>query len=424
MLGYRPSTPMSMRATQGLHREKTSMSQQRISELDGLRGIAASLVLVHHAFPVPLYWGWVGMETFFGLSGYLITTILLRSDITQPLAMRNFLIRRALRIWPVYFCALFGALGIWLLFRHHNPEAFPGVLWWKYFVFLQFTEGYTTQDMSYMEHYVHWFRLSWSLATEEQYYILWPLLILLVRGRRGLMLAFCAAVLLTSIHLRASGYALNLLLTRADGFALGSAMALLQESLPGRSAVFRQRLIAVYTAALLLGLGVILPYILIGYATNAVQQYDDIVRYGNWTVLVIAAALLAFGLIGLLRNDRLPRLQRLLSWRPFTYLGETSYAVYMFQGLVFVVVRNLAKQLGIADSLLLEVVAIVLCLITGQVSKLVIERPMQRFKRYFPVITPTGKKDDVLGKVDTPSKGGPTGDGERFTSAPSLGTRE
>lgn len=371
----------------------SSVSDKRIPELDGLRGVASLFVLFHHAFSTQVFWAWIWMEMFFVLSGFLITTILLRTDLTQPAALRNFLIRRGLRIWPVYYVGLLAAMGIWLIFMWHNPASYPGLVWWKSFFYLQFTEGYFSLDTSYMQNYAQWFRSSWSLAVEEQYYIVWPLLIVLTRGRRGAMVAFCVALLLACLYMRASGHSLNLLLTRGDGFALGSAMAMLHLMAATRGPEFRRRLNVAYALSLAAGLLVVVPYIVRGYATGAVREYDDIIGYGNWTLNVLCAALLFFGLIGLLNNGHLRPLRQILSWRPLTYLGEISYAVYMFQTLVFVVMWQAWRAFPLVDRTLFELAAIAISIALGPLSQRFLERPINNLKRHFPVITPAGKRD-------------------------------
>jgi peptidoglycan/LPS O-acetylase OafA/YrhL len=374
----------------------THVTPNRISELDGLRGVASLFVLFHHAFSTQLFWAWIWMEMFFVLSGFLITTILLRTDIRQPIAIRNFLIRRGLRIWPVYYVGLLAAMGIWALYQWHNPSAYPDVIWWKFFFYLQFTEGYSTVDLSYMQNYAQWFRPSWSLAVEEQYYLLWPLLIVMVGGRRALMLAFCVAVIGVCLYMRATGHALNLLLTRGDGFALGSALAVLQEMTRWRGPAFRSALVLSCRVALLAGLAVILPYIFMGHATGVVRVYGDIAQYGNWTVNVLAAAALFFGVIGLMSNGHLRPLQRWMSWRPLTYLGEVSYAVYMFQSLVFVVIHQLTRSYGELERIGFDLLAIAISIALGPLSYRFLEQPLNRLKRYFPVVTRHGTTQDAI----------------------------
>lgn len=379
------------------------MSNQRISELDGLRGVASLFVLFHHAFSTQIFWAWIWMEMFFVLSGFLITTILLRTDLTQPGAIRNFLARRALRIWPVYYCGLLAALAIWALYQWNNPAAYPDIVWWKCFFYLQFTEGYFTLDHSYMQSYAQWFQSSWSLAVEEQYYIIWPLLIVLVKGRRTAMLAFCATLIGVCIYMRASDHALNLLLTRGDGFAFGSMLAVLQEAARSRPPLFRQRLNVAYFVALIAGVAVVLPYIIGGYASGALREYDDIIRYGNWTINVTASAALFFGFIGLMRNGHLRPLQRWISWRPFSYLGEVSYAVYMYQTLVFVVIHQLTKAYSGTERIAFDLLAIAISIALGPLSRRFLEQPINDLKRHFPVVTHSGTAQDVISDALPPA---------------------
>ncbi|HEY1078179.1 MAG TPA: acyltransferase [Fontimonas sp.] len=389
------------------------MKHSRISELDGLRGVACCVVLMHHAFPVQLFWGWLAMEGFFTLSGFLITTILLRIDLTQPIAIRNFLIRRTIRIWPVYFLALASAFAIWLAFNWRQPELYGDMIWWKTLFFLQFSEGYWQPgETGYLFQYALWFRPSWSLAVEEQYYILWPALIMLARGRRGVMLAFCIALVAIGFYMRESGYALNLLLTRGDGFAVGSAMALLQESLPQRSERFRQAAVWIYAAAFAAGVLVCGQYIASGYVE--IRSYSDILSYGDWTTNVFFAALLAAGIIGLFRNGQLDFARRALSIKPLIYMGEISLAVYLFQDQVFTVFRTLAQMLELPHGFYIEAIAIVSSVIVGDLSRRLVEGPINRFKRLFPAITPDGKVAEVISAEPVASA---------LTAMPGVGAR-
>lgn len=372
----------------------------RIPALDGLRGAGALGVLGMHAFPLALYWNWIWMEMFFVLSGFLITTILLRTDLSQPGALRNFMARRALRIWPVYYAGLLLAFLMWQAFSWRHAIDFQP-LWWKCFFYLQFTEGYTQLDQTYTLDYVPWFRHSWSLAVEEQYYLLWPLVLLLSRGRRPLLVATCLALLAACIWMRASGHALNLLLTRGDGFALGSILALLEDEAP-KSHALRQWLKVLYAACVAAGLAVLAPYIASGYARGAIQSYPDIQRFGNWTVNVTAAAALFFGVIGLMRRGLLVPLDQLLSVRPLTWLGGVSYAVYLFQELVFGVVRHFLHAHQVIGSAAAGLLAIALAIAVGPVSRRFLEQPFNRLKRHFPVITREGAVPDVLARPSAP----------------------
>ncbi|HEX8713563.1 MAG TPA: acyltransferase, partial [Terracidiphilus sp.] len=198
-----------------------------IPELQGLRGLAVLAVVFYHCHPrlagtwiEPLaLWGWAGVNLFFVLSGFLITSILLESR-EKPHYFRNFYMRRVLRIWPVYVLCLvvvylnapwFIGPGIW--------EAIRTAPWWAYLFFVQ-----------------NLFHLSlppslgptWSLAIEEQYYFLWAPLVRVLR-RPWLLLAIllcaiAASPILGMCHFR--WVTETSTFTHLDGIAMGSLLAL------------------------------------------------------------------------------------------------------------------------------------------------------------------------------------------------------
>src|SRR5690349_12505895 len=157
------------------------MEETRIMELDGLRAVAVLLVLVWHYFGVPDgrdYWLWkalhvgrFGVDLFFVLSGYLITNILLKNR-NSPTYFSSFYGRRALRIWPIYYVMCAAAFVGWL-FRL-SPTLFDtnGVAGWTYLLGLQNIAIAFAQNNG-----VYWLGGTWSLAIEEQFYLLFPLLV-------------------------------------------------------------------------------------------------------------------------------------------------------------------------------------------------------------------------------------------------------
>src|SRR4051794_3114804 len=160
-----------------------------IPELDGIRGIAILMVLVCHAsswmasdrWRMFLQNGRVGVDLFFVLSGFLITGILLdtRHDKNRT---RNFYVRRGLRIWPLYFVFLAVAL---IAFRKMLP-AQPNI--WVYVLFIQ--------NFLYLREAGPFLEPTWSLAVEEQFYMVWPWLAF--RLSRATIFKVCCAVLVVS----------------------------------------------------------------------------------------------------------------------------------------------------------------------------------------------------------------------------------
>jgi peptidoglycan/LPS O-acetylase OafA/YrhL len=195
----------------------------RLIGLDLMRGIAAYMVFVAHCGPalgamlgapvlfVTNFLALAGVELFFALSGFLIGGILLSLQPTL-LNMRIFVARRWLRTLPVYYVALLAYLAFPALFEEREPEQ-P----WRFFVFLQ----NVTNDPKF-------FGVSWSLAIEEWFYLLLPLLLLLrLRYLHAVLLVIAAGLLLRMtqpVDPRAS------VLGRLDAIAYGCLMAWLMRS--------------------------------------------------------------------------------------------------------------------------------------------------------------------------------------------------
>src|SRR5688572_7114217 len=149
-----------------------------IPALDGLRGIAVLIVLGFHIFPNHVKFGWAGVDLFFVLSGFLITGILLESKGT-PNYYRNYLAKRTLRIFPLYYFFLIVFFIVFPLVGYsdsiYNYDYLSSTQSW-YWLYIQnwrifFDPHYPGEDI--ISHF-------WSLAIEEQFYIFWPLVIYLI----------------------------------------------------------------------------------------------------------------------------------------------------------------------------------------------------------------------------------------------------
>jgi peptidoglycan/LPS O-acetylase OafA/YrhL len=213
-----------------------------IPALDGLRGIAIILVMVHHfTYYRPtdgrdaligsvLFFGWSGVDLFFVLSGFLITGILLDTR-GSARYFTTFYARRTLRIFPLYYLVLFVAFVVLPKFPAlHTVVAGPiDVLpQWPYWLYLT---NVAVADRGW----VHgWVDVTWSLAIEEQFYLVWPLVIWLCPPR--LVALLCVAILVAEpiarIYARAIDYPSLWLYVltwyRVDGLALGALLALAQ----------------------------------------------------------------------------------------------------------------------------------------------------------------------------------------------------
>ncbi|MGB3153347.1 MAG: acyltransferase, partial [Chitinophagaceae bacterium] len=146
--------------------------------LDGMRGIAILFVIFHHNFEFISYsfFGWLGVDLFFVLSGFLITDILLNT-LNQQNFLRNFYIRRVLRIFPLFYLAILVFLYLLPNILTTSPDVSyytKNQFWlWTYlqnWLFI-FKEPYGDKILLH----------TWSLAVEEQFYIIWPVTIFLIR---------------------------------------------------------------------------------------------------------------------------------------------------------------------------------------------------------------------------------------------------
>lgn len=227
--------------------QKRSPSGDRIPVLDGIRGIAILLVMTFHFWmlgvsdAVPVWEraygdvvgiGWIGVDLFFVLSGFLITGILYDSR-EDAHYFRVFYGRRTLRIFPLYYAALiiFLLIGPFVLAHVHGPVVagtnsgnLGNVFAWTYL--LNWYEGFKGWNAVArpLQHF-------WSLAVEEQFYLIWPFLVLKLARRR--LMGVCAGLMVLALTLRAVMYWLHFpfaaytwTVCRADSLAIGAIVAL------------------------------------------------------------------------------------------------------------------------------------------------------------------------------------------------------
>lgn len=216
--------------------------RQKIPQLDAVRGIAILVVLAHNLhgfssdpFSIVSNYGWMGVDLFFVLSGFLITGILLDSK-SSGNYFRNFYARRCLRIWPLYYSVLILMLVILPLVRPQDaPELFQrSSPWWSYPIFLQnFLVSAPALAVGPLG-------VSWSLAVEELFYLVWPLFVRLLSAERLQLVAW--AVLLGSPGLRLYFLTRHWIIysnpfCRLDGMMAGALLAILVRKIdftPGR----------------------------------------------------------------------------------------------------------------------------------------------------------------------------------------------
>jgi peptidoglycan/LPS O-acetylase OafA/YrhL len=194
-----------------ISKEEFYMTDERTKELDGLRGVAVILVIAFHIFKRADYFtkhealhfvtslsyiGWLGVDIFFTLSGFLITSILLRTK-NKSNYFKTFYARRILRIFPLYYVFLVVMLiFLPLLAPYYNsniPTALP-------FLFLYAQNWMGIFGIAGLPAYLS---VTWSLAIEEQFYFIWPAIVFY--ARRESLIKIGIGIILTSIFLRVLG---------------------------------------------------------------------------------------------------------------------------------------------------------------------------------------------------------------------------
>lgn len=354
-------------------------------ELDTLRFVAFLLVFVHHAFPAPVgsalsqrvlraigEGSAFGVSLFFLLSAYLITELLLRErDGTGNVNLKNFYIRRVLRIWPLYFAVL----GLAALAGHFVPSLhipLGGLLaylllsgnWWSSLHgFLPFTAGPL-----------------WSISIEEQFYLLWPVLVRQVSKRAVLQLGI-AIWLLSQLflflfthfrHVTPDEVWLNSFV-EFQYFALGIILASI---LGGRRLHMRAwARVLLGCAGVVLMIAPELQYDALGHL-GVVSTRDVLHTYpfAGFGSLCLFCSFLGSAAPG---------------WtRAFQYLGRISYGLYVFHLTVIYGVLAILGRLHIQHLRILFIFGVALPLTIGlaHLSYRYFEVPFLRIKRRFEII--------------------------------------
>jgi peptidoglycan/LPS O-acetylase OafA/YrhL len=329
---------------------KVSMSY--LPGLDGLRAISVIAVLLYHASDVGIDWlpegGFLGVEIFFVISGYLITALLLAEFRNHAAAtggpgridLRQFWVRRARRLLPALYLLLVTVSLVWFLFirdemyklRGDVVAALTYVTNW-YLIFSQQSYFEQAGRPSPLRHL-------WSLAVEEQFYLLWPLLLLILlvafRGRNGHVFGVIVAGALASTVLMAVLYEPGTdpsrvyygTDTRAAGLLIGAALAFL--AAPWRLTRNTGR----GAGWVIDGIGVAMLAALGWFFVNT-NEFDDFLYQGGFALLSIVTAVLIF--VAAHPVSHLGR--HVLGVSLLVWVGVRSYGIYLWHWPVYMVTR-------------------------------------------------------------------------------------
>ena len=343
---------------------------RHLPALDGLRGCAILFVLVTHAnnlfggafagsgftrlAGVVMNAGWVGVDLFFVLSGFLITRILLDARDTSDSAtgyFRNFYARRVLRIFPLYYGFLIVCLfslprvsaALFKAFDQVSAADRASLLAYFY----NFRVALTQRPLAN-------FHIFWSLAIEEHFYLFWPLLVWLLSRRK--LMGLCVTIMALSLALRiivmryASSLQVAYLITpcRMDGLAAGALVAAAT-----RDPIDCARLVRLARPMLLISaLDILLIAILSGHFSDAIDfrfAGHEPTRRDSTLVIgpgITALALFFASFLAILVNATTTGpVRRAMEWPPLRSIGAYSYGMYVFHELLLGVSLILGRKL-------------------------------------------------------------------------------
>jgi peptidoglycan/LPS O-acetylase OafA/YrhL len=350
---------------------------RRFSALDGLRAISVIGVVWHHTSGTPgptfLHRGYLGVDFFFAISGFLITSLLIRErNSAGRITLRKFYARRALRIFPLYYASLLAYIALIAVTRRHSSEGA---------VFFHHLPAFATYTFNWFSGHQETFNFSWSLATEEQFYLIWPPLLVatftlggtkrtwppllalaaLIAVSQGLPLVVDTSVVPWRIPASLSlpillGAAAALVLSTRRGFAVLSAVV--------------GRIWSAPVAALVL----------------AVAIEADVPQW--ITEVLMVAVVVAVSIV-----EWTP-LHPILRWRPLVFVGVISYGVYLLHNLCANVARVVThEQQGVP----MFAVTLAAVIVAAYLSFRFFETPVLKLKRRYET---AGERDgDELSRI-------------------------
>jgi len=343
--------------------------------LDGLRGVAILLVVFLHNFRFMNYFffGWLGVDLFFVLSGFLITDILLNT-LGKPHFLKNFYMRRVLRIFPLYYLTLI----ICLLILPHikslnlNLDYYTNNQVWLW-LYLQnwlyvFKEPFGTQMLLHL----------WSLAVEEQFYLIWPVTILLIRKPKILFGIVTAVLLIVAItrfaiwtyKIEELAYSSLYTFTRIDGICIGCMLALLMR--------IRPDFLKKFTPLIVFALAILnFGFYFLNYQHSYALPYLAFIGYTTFAmlfgILVYEAVAGKSKIINFLLNNRILK-----------FFGKISYGLYVYHWPVYILLlpffQNLFINKGIVSNRNAEIGSSVIVTIIAVIISLI---SYHYFERYF-----------------------------------------
>jgi peptidoglycan/LPS O-acetylase OafA/YrhL len=321
--------------------EITYHKNDKIKSLDGLRGLAIILVLLFHNF---LFLkianiGWIGVDLFFALSGFLITRILLNTK-ANPHYYKNFFIRRMLRIFPLYYvisisCILF---GYFIYAPLITPITTNAAYYLTYTQNILFTLNNDFVPKTIINHF-------WSLCVEEHFYLIWPFIIYYLSPKKILIVSSILIILSKVISVCMVAYDLTYVpvyvfsLTRFDSLLSGSLIAVI--------CLHWKYILEKYLIRSIISISFIMlvfyGYTFIKHNGSFAALNPENAIMDSYSLIILLNSLLFSCMIAFALYDN--KFSRFVSNKIFTQLGKYSYGIYVYHLPIYLLLGPILKDI-------------------------------------------------------------------------------
>ncbi|EGQ3668356.1 acyltransferase family protein [Staphylococcus pseudintermedius] len=356
-------------------RDRKPINPRYMPGLDGVRAVAVIAIIIYHLNPQWLSGGFLGVDTFFVISGYLITSLLLTEyHNTGKIELMSFWLRRVKRLIPAVLFLVMGVIVLSLIFmpteiQKVRADSIAAIFyvsnWWYIMQNVDYFEQFAVQPLKHL----------WSLAIEEQFYLVFPIVLLsllsFIRRLKSIRIIFLILLVISMIAMMVL-YVPNENVarvyfgtdTRIQTLLMGVLLALVWPPFQLKAKVNRQMRTMIDTAGVV-GLAILFICFKFVSETNSILYYGGFFLISTVTLLVIASSVHPSGYFA-----------KFLGNKVFTFIGSRSYSLYLWHYPIIVLIHHQFVQGQIPP--LVYVVELLLMVLMAEFSYKFIEQPFRK----------------------------------------------